>query len=129
MRSHPSSSTSIAWLIFAAVLAVRVAAAAESLRQRVDEIIAAKAGAQPLAAPASDAEFLRRAWLDFSGNIPSADETKKFLADPAPNKRSRPRNSAHCAKRRDAARRASRFSTLRAGKSFTGLSLASRPPC
>jgi hypothetical protein len=43
----------------------------------------------PLARPASDAEFLRRVYLDFAGTIPSAQETRQFLADPSAEKRSR----------------------------------------
>jgi hypothetical protein len=36
---------------------------------------------------ASDAEFLRRAYLDLSGRIPSEDDVVKFLKDNDPNKR------------------------------------------
>ncbi len=35
----------------------------------------------------SDAEFLRRAYLDVIGVIPTIDEAKRFLNDPAPDKR------------------------------------------
>lgn len=35
----------------------------------------------------SDGEFLRRLYLDVAGILPSADETRRFLADPGPNKR------------------------------------------
>ncbi len=65
--------------------------AAEALHRRVDALIAAKAKAaqQPLAAPADDAEFLRRAWFDFNGGIPSAEETKKFIADKSGDKRAK----------------------------------------
>ena len=35
----------------------------------------------------TDEEFLRRVYLDLIGLLPSVDETKKFLADPAPYKR------------------------------------------
>lgn len=37
----------------------------------------------------SDAEFLRRAWLDTVGALPSIEETKRFLADTSPDKRDR----------------------------------------
>lgn len=38
---------------------------------------------------AGDAEFLRRVYLDLSGRIPRVAEVRDFLADPAPDKRSR----------------------------------------
>lgn len=38
---------------------------------------------------ASDDEFLRRAYLDVIGELPSLDETLAFLADTAPDKRAR----------------------------------------
>jgi hypothetical protein len=37
----------------------------------------------------SDAEFLRRVYLDTIGTLPSPDEVKKFLADNAPDKRTK----------------------------------------
>lgn len=80
------------FVFLAAVLACAVVPArAESLSQRVDALIEARAKAakQPLAPAASDAEFFRRAWLDFNGNIPSAEETRKFLADAAKDKRAK----------------------------------------
>jgi hypothetical protein len=41
------------------------------------------------APPADDAEFLRRVSLDIIGKIPAVAEVEQFLADPAPDKRSR----------------------------------------
>ncbi len=35
----------------------------------------------------TDSEFLRRAFLDTIGNLPTPDETRKFLSDSCPNKR------------------------------------------
>jgi len=39
--------------------------------------------------PASDAEFLRRVTLDLTGEIPSADDVKAFLADTSADKRTK----------------------------------------
>ena len=63
--------------------------ATEHLYQAIDRLVAAKAGDQSLAEPASDAEFLRRATLDFTGRIPTAKSVQQFLADPAKDKRAR----------------------------------------
>jgi Protein of unknown function (DUF1549)/Protein of unknown function (DUF1553) len=59
------------------------------LSQRIDQLIAAgKADfAQQAAANSSDAEFLRRITLDLTGIVPSAAETRAFLADTAGDKR------------------------------------------
>jgi hypothetical protein len=43
----------------------------------------------PPSPPAGDAEFLRRAYLDTVGILPSAEETRAFLADPQSDKRDR----------------------------------------
>ena len=43
----------------------------------------------PPSTTASDAEFMRRAYLDAAGILPSASEVEKFLRDPAPDKRNR----------------------------------------
>ncbi len=39
--------------------------------------------------PASDAEFLRRATLDVIATLPTPEEVRRFLSDPAPDKRER----------------------------------------
>jgi WD40 repeat protein len=39
--------------------------------------------------PCRDSEFLRRAWLDTIGVLPTADEARRFLDDQAPDKRAR----------------------------------------
>ena len=40
-------------------------------------------------APSSDAQFLRRVYLDAAGILPTPEEVEEFLADPAPDKRAR----------------------------------------
>jgi hypothetical protein len=58
----------------------------EPLHARVDAIIDA-AAVGPMAPPASDADFVRRVYLDLTGMIPTAAQTRAFLSDPAPDKR------------------------------------------
>jgi hypothetical protein len=77
------------WLLLAALTVGVGAGAAEPLRAQVDKLLAAKAAGKPFAAPAADAEFLRRAYLDFTGTIPTAAQTRAFLADRAPDKRAK----------------------------------------
>jgi hypothetical protein len=43
----------------------------------------------PPSRPATDEEFIRRAYLDAAGILPTAAETEKFLADRSPDKRAR----------------------------------------
>ena len=75
--------------IFALALMSVWAQAAEPLAVRIDRMIEAKARIEnaPLAQPADDAEFLRRACLDFAGKIPTAATVRQFLADPDSQKR------------------------------------------
>lgn len=61
---------------------------AQTLHERIDQAMAAKAGGKA-AGPAGDAEFLRRAWLDFAGVIPTVEEAARFFADKDPSKRAR----------------------------------------
>ena len=65
------------------------ASAADPLHTRIDALVEAKAKAAgvALSAPADDAEFARRAYLDFAGRIPTSDEAKAFLADTSADKR------------------------------------------
>jgi hypothetical protein len=59
------------------------------LHERIDRAIAAARPdfAQHAAAPAKDAEFLRRIYLDLTGTIPTSAEARAFLKDPSPGKR------------------------------------------
>lgn len=65
--------------------------AEDSLHERIDQAIqagfaAAKVSPAPLA---SDAEFLRRVYLDLIGLPPTAEEARSFLKDSDPDKRQR----------------------------------------
>lgn len=63
-------------------------AAFSTPESRIDEIVfrkLAKLGIQPSAC--SDAVFVRRAFLDVTGTLPSASEARKFIRDQDPNKR------------------------------------------
>lgn len=59
----------------------------EPLHVRVDQLIEKQAAGQPIAPVAGDAEFLRRAYLDFAGDLPTAAEARAFLDDKAADKR------------------------------------------
>ncbi len=58
------------------------------LHERIDALIESEF-AGPLTPPASDADFLRRAYLDLTGMIPAADAARAFFADDAADKRAR----------------------------------------
>lgn len=58
---------------------------------RIDEIIdkrLAKQGLEPNP-PATDEQFVRRAYLDIAGRIPNYDEVTAFLSDTSPTRRAR----------------------------------------
>ncbi len=60
-----------------------------ALADKIDELIAAQWKAKSItpAAPADDAEFLRRVFLDLTGRIPSITDVSDFLGNPAKDKR------------------------------------------
>ncbi len=68
-------------------LMVGPAQAKEPLHRRIDAAISG--GKADFWKPASDAEFLRRIYLDLLGTIPSASEARAFLDDPAQDKRAK----------------------------------------
>src|SRR5262245_15286773 len=55
----------------------------------IDELVLAKLKALNIApsAPAADSAFIRRAYLDAAGILPTAEEVEDFLADKSPDKR------------------------------------------
>ena len=77
--------------LWIALLVLPVSARAQTLSERVDALVEAKAAAEgkPLAALSGDEEFLRRAWLDFAGTIPGPAELSEFVRDTGADKRSR----------------------------------------
>ena len=79
----------------------------QQMIQRIDALLEqqwAAAGVAP-APPATDGEFLRRAYLDLTGVIPRTSEVREFLDDDGPDKRARlvdqllasPRHATHMA--------------------------------
>jgi hypothetical protein len=67
---------------FAAAGQWRAATAQDAppLHERIDQLIDA-AAVGPIAPTCSDADFVRRIFLDLTGVIPTAEETRAFLAD------------------------------------------------
>jgi hypothetical protein len=59
-----------------------------ALNERIDGLIEA-AAIGPLAPPCSDADFVRRVYLDLTGVIPTAEQARAFLADTAADKRTK----------------------------------------
>jgi hypothetical protein len=62
-------------------------AADADLHERVDQLIEAGAQGLAFADNATDADFLRRIYLDLAGRIPAVDEARPFLSDTSPLKR------------------------------------------
>src|SRR5262245_18130876 len=87
-RSFPSPGYRAPTLLLV-LLATAPLPATTPLHQRIDQAVAAgkpdfDAHASPLA---SDAEFLRRIYLDLTGSIPSAAVARAFLDEASPAKR------------------------------------------
>jgi hypothetical protein len=62
---------------------------ADAIAALIDKHLAADWAARNIkpTAPADDAEFVRRVYLDLIGRAPKAAETRTFIDDPAPDKR------------------------------------------
>jgi len=60
----------------------------EPLHEKIDRLIEGRAGGA-LSPPASDAEFVRRIYLDLAGRIPTASEARAFLDGAREDKRAR----------------------------------------
>ncbi len=75
-------------VVAAVAMLANSARAEQPLHDRIDELIEAGLKGSP-AAICSDAEFVRRAWLDLTGCIPPAAEARAFSLDPASDKRQR----------------------------------------
>ena len=97
MPQARSLNTTVAGVLAAALVALLGMAAvsraddstSQPLGLTIDASVAAHAKERGivLAGPAADAEFLRRLFLDLTGTIPPASETRAFIADAAPDKR------------------------------------------
>jgi hypothetical protein len=69
-----------------AVSAVAADAPQPSLHERIDQLIE-QGSVGPSAPLCSDADFVRRIWLDVVGMVPPSDEVRTFLTDTATDKR------------------------------------------
>lgn len=101
MRSRRRGFWAVGILVLSTVVPARAergagpvsndAQAVRTLAETIDRLIAEKwteAGVQP-GSRSEDAEFLRRVSLDLVGRIPSVAETRDFLEDQRPDKRTR----------------------------------------
>ena len=77
------------WFSLLVLIVLSSSAFAEPVPTAIDRLVAAKANGAKLSKPADDAEFLRRAYLDFAGTIPSVDQARAFFADKSPEKRAK----------------------------------------
>jgi hypothetical protein len=77
--------------VLSSSIGVTTFAAEKPLHQRIDAFVNVKAASakSQLGEPIDDATFLRRTSLDFTGRIPTAAETRTFLADTAADKRTK----------------------------------------
>lgn len=82
----------VGWCVCASALAQpSTQTSATGVARRIDELLAKEVfndGAD-LASPASDEVFLRRVWLDLVGDVPTPEETTRFVLDETVHKRRR----------------------------------------
>jgi hypothetical protein len=78
-------------LLFASTVAAAPPTPEADVRQQLDRALEAKWKSLQLTpeAPADDATFLRRVWLDLTGRVPPPLKAREFLDDKAPDKRTR----------------------------------------
>lgn len=100
MRTCTKAAKAVEWALVAACLAGGWPAwgadgasggdaSGSSPRTSIDDVVfrrLAQLGIEP-AEPCSDAVFVRRAYLDAIGTLPTAKEARAFILDPTPNKR------------------------------------------
>src|SRR5947208_627552 len=83
------SRKKLVWLFALLISGPASVQAAEPLAQQIDRLILEKSKGKPISLQTDDAEFLRRVYLDLSGQIPSIEQTRAFLADKASDKRAK----------------------------------------
>ncbi len=92
MRFDRSSAD---WPVLVAILGLLTVAgtgkADEPFSEKIDRLVeaACRHDKVSLAAPANDAEFARRVYLDLAGVVPTVAQARAFLDDPAAGKRDR----------------------------------------
>src|SRR5262245_46832443 len=83
--SHALSATA---LLAADPTSPQTPAPSPALRQQIDALID-RASIGPLSPLCSDADFVRRIYLDLTGVIPASDQARAFIEDKSPDKRQR----------------------------------------